>query len=77
MGIDERLNVLPRPVGIIATTSLLRAKSQTLVYPLIMPKKINNARQRGFKITHTIRVGHLGDDKLMTKLLGVDVNCHN
>ena len=41
-------------------------------------KKINNARQRGFiKITRTIRVGHLGDDKLMTTLLGDDVNYHN
>ena len=41
-------------------------------------KKINNARQRGFiKITRTIRVNHLGDDKLMTTLVGEDVNCHN
>ena len=29
------------------------------------------------KITRAIRVSHLGDDKLMTTLLGDDVNCHN
>ena len=39
---------------------------------------VQNARQRGFiKITRAIRVGHLGDDKLMTTPLGDDVNCHN
>ena len=32
---------------------------------------VQNARQRGFiKITRAIRVGHLGNDKLMTTLVG-------
>ena len=74
-------------MGIIAKTSLPRAKSQPLVKPEIIAKKITpdlrltlvqSTRQRGFiKITRVIRVGHLGDDELMTTLLGDDVNCHN
>ena len=87
-----KFNLLPRLVGIIAKTSLPRAKSQTLVSPEIMANEkkqtiitpdlrltlVQSTRQRGFiKITRTIRVGHLGDDKLMTTLLGDDVNCHN
>ena len=62
-----KIKLLPKPEGIIAKTSLPRAKSQTLV---------QSTRQRGFiKITRAIRVGHLGDDKLMTTPLSEDVNC--
>ena len=68
-GNSWKIKLLPKPVGIIAKTSLPRAKSQTLV---------QSTRQRGFiKITRAIRVGHLSDDKLMTTLLGDDVNSHN
>ena len=62
-----KIIVLPKPQGIIAKTSLPQAKSQTLV---------QSTRQRGFiKSTCTIRVGHLGDDKLMITQLSI--NCHN
>ena len=68
-GNSWKIKLLPKPVGIIPKTSLPRATSQTLV---------ESTRQRGFmKITRAIRVSHLGDDKLMTTLLGDDVNCHN
>ena len=66
-GNSWEIKLLPKLIGKIAKTSLLRAKSQTLVQ-----------RQRRFiKITGAIRVGHLGDDKLTTTLLGDDVNRHN
>ena len=68
-GNSWKIKLLPKPVGIIPKTSLPRAKSQSLV---------QSTRQRGFmKITHAIRISHLGDDKLMTTLLGDEVNCHN
>ena len=53
-GNSWKIKLLPKPVGIIAKTSLPQAKSQTLVQSI---------RQLGFiKITRVIRVGHLGDD---------------
>ena len=66
-GNSWKIKLLPKPVGIIAKTSLPWAKSQTL---------FQSTRQRGFiKSTCTSRVGHLGDDKLM--IMQLSINCHN
>ena len=87
-GNSWKIKLLPKPVGIIAKTFYrkpsrrhscsLRSCQKKLITPDLRLTLVQSTRQRGFiKITRTIRVGHLGDDRLMTTLLGDDVNCHN